>query len=210
MRQSSGEKGGKIGLTGGIGAGKSTVAARLAALGAHVIDADAISRAALARDGACYGEALALFGPEIVKEDGEIDRPAVAARIFSDEAARQRFNAIVHPYVLNTMFAACEGILRREENGLVVFDVPLLFECGADRRMDANVVVVAEDALRIARICRRSGMSEEAARARIRSQISQREQMARADYVIDNSGGLDALYAQVDRVYAALRENTAL
>ena len=120
------------------------------------------------------------------------------------------FRGAVHPYVLNTMFAACERILRREENGLVVFDVPLLFECGADRRMDANVVVVAEDALRIARICHRSGMSEEAARARIRSQISQREQMARADYVIDNSGGLDALYAQVDRVYAALRENTAL
>ena len=206
MKQNNGNKCRKVGLTGGIGAGKSTVAARLAMLGAHVLDADAISRAALDKDGACYAAVVEAFGPGVVKENGEIDRPAVSAVIFSDEAARRKLNAIVHPHVIDSLFTACGAIAAREENPIVVFDVPLLIECGLDREMDRNIVVVAEDAVRVTRICKRNGIGEDAARARMQSQISQQEQAQHADFVIDNSGDFATLYAAIDRVFAALQE----
>ena len=195
----------KIGLTGGIGAGKTTVSNRLRMLGAKVIDADEISRNALMTYGPCYSAVIELFGTEILKQDASIDRTAIATRIFSDESMRIALNNIVHPYVLETMHAECNTILKKEPNAIVVFDIPLLIECGAYRDMDYNIVIIADDLARIHRICKRNGVSAEEARARIQSQIPQDVQCTYADYVIDNSGSLDMLYRQTDAIYAKIR-----
>ena len=139
-----------IGLTGSIGAGKSTVSERFRQLGALVLDADAISRSALERGGCCYTAAIGLFGDEIVRADGSIDRKRVAALIFADEALRQQLNALIHPAVQAEMLrlAAAEKDLHRP----VIFDVPLLFESGWERMMHRTIVVTAADA---ARLCAR-------------------------------------------------------
>ena len=194
-----------IGLTGGIGAGKSTVSARFAALGAVVLDADALSRAALLPDGACYAAVVAAFGCGIVQADGSLNRAAIARTVFSDPAARETLEGIVHPHVLKTMFAQAEETLRTAPDALLVFDVPLLIECGLNLRMDYSIAVVADEAVRIERIRRRSGLTEAQARARIASQIPEREMRARVDLVIDNNGGLPSLYAQVDAAYRGLK-----
>lgn len=190
-----------IGLTGGIGAGKSTVSARFATLGALVLDADAISRRALDPDGCCYADVIALFGREILRADGSIDRRHVASIVFADEVARRRLNGIVHPAVQREMLrlAAAAGSHRP-----IIFDVPLLFESSWHRMMAKNIVVVAEEAVRIARICARDGCTAEAAMARIRAQMPQEEKRALADYVLTNDGTVEALYARVDALYARL------
>ena len=154
--------------------------------------------------GPCYSAVIELFGPEILKQDASINRATVAARIFSDESMRIALNNIVHPYVLETMHAECDMILEKEPNAIVVFDIPLLIECGAYLDMDCNIVIIADDLARIHRICKRNGISAEEARARIQSQIPQDEQCMYADFVIDNSGSLDMLYRQTDAIYAKI------
>lgn len=204
MRQSRRYR--KLGLTGGIGAGKSTAAEYFKRCGATVLDADAISRNALKTGGACYDAVVQAFGNGIVQNDGSIDRAMLASIVFSDESARRKLNSIVHPYVLETMESEAERLLEADPNATVIFDVPLLLECGLDRRMDGNIVVVAEDAVRIARIRARDGVDEAAARARIASQISQREQAARGDFVLDNGGTVSELHTQIDRLLSRIRE----
>ncbi len=204
MRQSRRYR--KLGLTGGIGAGKSTAAEYFKRCGATVLDADAISRNALKTGGACYDAVVQAFGNGIVQNDGSIDRAMLASIVFSDESARRKLNSIVHPYVLETMESEAERLLEADPNATVIFDVPLLFECGLDRRMDGNIVVVAEDAVRIARIRARDGVDEAAARARIASQISQREQATRGDFVLDNGGTVSELHTQIDRLLSRIRE----
>ena len=191
-----------IGLTGSIGAGKSTVSERFRQLGALVLDADAISRSALERGGCCYAAAIGLFGDEIVRADGSIDRKRVAALIFADEALRQQLNALIHPAVQAEMLrlAAAEKDLRRP----VIFDVPLLFESGWEGMMHRTIVVTAEDAVRMQRVCARDGCTEAEAMARVRAQMPQEEKARRADFVVENSGDLNALYEQVDALYARL------
>ena len=125
----SGQKRNYIGLTGGIGAGKSTVAARFALLGAAVIDADAISRRALEPDGCCYAGVVQLFGPGVLGPDGRIDRGRVASLVFSDAALRERLNALVHPAVQREMLARAD---EAGERRLVVFDVPLLLRAAGN------------------------------------------------------------------------------
>jgi len=194
----------KIGLTGGIGAGKSTVSNRLRMLGAHIIDADAISRNALSTHGPCYDAVIALFGTQIIREDDSIDRAMVADLIFSDETKRLALNDIVHPYVLGTMHQECNEIIAANPDALVIFDIPLLIECGAYQDMDCNLVVTTPDEIRVERICKRNHTTKEEAWARIQSQIPQEEQCLYADYIIDNGGTLEELYQRVDEIYAEL------
>lgn len=190
-----------IGLTGGIGAGKSTVSARFAALGAVVLDADAVSRQALEPDGCCYEAVLSLFGREIALADGRIDRRRVAGIVFSDAAMLRRLNAIVHP-------AVRQELLRRAStvpaDRLALFDVPLLFESGWHRMMHKTIVVAAEDAVRIGRICARDGCTAEEAMARIRNQMPQQQKCRMADYVLTNDGSVATLYQNVDMLYETL------
>lgn len=204
MKQSENRPIQKVGLTGGIGAGKSTVSNRLRSLGAKIIDADEISRDALSTHGPCYDAVVELFGTDVICEDDSLDRAAIARMIFSDEKKRLALNNIVHPYVLRTMHETCETILQKDPNAIVVFDIPLLIECGAYREMDCNIVVVADDLARIHRICKRNGTTPEEAASRIRSQIPQEEQCKYADHVLDNSGTIEELYRQIDALYSTL------
>ena len=195
-----------IGLTGNIGSGKSTVSARWALRGARVLDADAISRRLRERDGECYGAVISAF-PGVLCADGSVDRKALGGIVFSDEAARAQLNAIVHPAVCARMLAAGADSRRAEPARCVVFDVPLLFECGLDRSMDKNVLVYASDSIRLERIIARDGCSLGEAVRRMASQQSQIEKCELADLVIDNDGDLARLYAQADAMYDAFSQS---
>ncbi len=191
-----------FGLTGSIGAGKSTVSERFRQLGALVLDADAISRSALERGGCCYEAAIELFGSDILKADGTIDRKRVAAIVFSDDALRQQLNRLIHPAVQAEMLRLASA--ERDACRPVIFDVPLLFESGWEQMMHGTIVVAAEDRVRMQRVCKRDCCTEAQAMARVRAQMPQSKKVRRADFVIDNSGDLETLYRQVDTLYARL------
>jgi dephospho-CoA kinase len=188
-----------IGLTGGIGSGKSTVSAALVARGARLIDADAVVRE-LQEPGTPVFEAMVeRFGPSIVAPDGTLDRAAVAALVFNDEGARRDLNAIVHPAVGAEILARVAA--AAETDDVVVLDVPLLVEGG--RYQVAGVLVVdcpVEEAVR--RLVELRGMSEADARARIAVQATREERLAKADFVVDNSGPPEALAREIDRAWA--------
>ena len=195
-----------FGLTGGIGAGKTTVADRFRLLGAVVLDADEISRHALDPGTACYEQAVRHFGSFILEEDGRINRSKVAGIVFGDEKERQILNGIIHPYVLDVMFRSRDEAVARDDEAVVVFDIPLLIECGAYRKMHKNIVVVSDDAIRISRVMERSGLTEQQVLDRIGNQIPQEEQIKHADFLIENNLGLEELYVRTDSVYEQLKE----
>jgi dephospho-CoA kinase len=190
-----------IGLTGGIGSGKSTVSARFATHGAVVIDADAIVHD-LQRPGEPVLAAMVeRFGPEILDEDGTLRRQAVADIVFNDADALRDLGLIVHPAV----HAEIERRMAAEvdTDHVVILDVPLLVESGRDD-MAALVVVDVDPELAIARLVEHRGFSEADARARVARQASRAERVAKADIVIDNSGSMDELVAQADAAWAQL------
>ncbi len=188
-----------IGLTGGIGSGKSSVSARLAQRGAVVIDADAIVHEAQG-PGTPVLEAMAeRFGPEIVRPDGSLDRQAVADIVFADPAALADLNAIVHPPVVAEIARRLEE--QAEADNVVVLDVPLLVESGRDDLAGLLVVDVDPD-LAVARLVQHRGFREDDARARIARQATREERRARADFVVDNSGSLEDLDREVARAWA--------
>ena len=187
-----------VGLTGGIGAGKSTVSARLAARGAVIVDADALVRDLQARGTPVFEAIVERFGPGVVGPDGELDRSALAAVVFGDPEALEDLNGLVHP-------AVGAEILRRvaEHEGtdhVLVLDVPLLVESGR-YRASGVIVVDAPPEVAVERLVRDRGMTEEEARARMARQASREERLAKADFVIDNSGSREALAAAVDRAW---------
>ena len=190
-----------IGLTGGIGAGKSAAASRFRMLGAHVIDADVLARKALEPGHICYRETIDAFGEGVLRPDGSIDRGALARIVFSDESRRAALKSIIHPRVAADMLEEAEEICRQNPNTVVVLDVPLLFECDMDKTLDASVLVAAEDERRIERVVLRDGSAREDVAARIRAQMPQEEKRLRADYVLSNDGPLAGLYGQVDALY---------
>jgi dephospho-CoA kinase len=187
-----------VGLTGGIGAGKSTVSAALAARGAVVIDADAIVRELQAPGGPVLEAMVDRFGPGILHSDGTLDRQAVADLVFGDDAALADLNAIVHPAVGAEIARRLEAEAGTDH--VVVLDVPLLVESG---RSDlAGLIVVDTDPeVAVRRLVEQRGFSEADARARIARQASREERLARADLVIDNNGDRAALEAQIDRAW---------
>lgn len=188
-----------IGLTGGIGSGKSSVAARLAAKGARVIDADAIVREVQSPGTPVLAAMAERFGPSIVQADGSLDRQAVADIVFTDAQALADLNAIVHPAVTAEIARALEEAAGTDD--VVILDVPLLVESGRDD-MAGLVVVDIDPDLAVARLIEHRGFREDDARARIARQASRSERVARADRVIDNSGSLEDLDAQVADVWA--------
>jgi dephospho-CoA kinase len=187
-----------VGLTGGIGAGKSTVSALLRDEGATIIDADAITRE-LQQPGQPVFEAMVdRFGPEIVAADGTLDRPAMAALAFNDAQVKADLEAIVHPAVGAEMLNRMNGLA---EDAVVIYDVPLLVEA---RRSGYGAVIVVDvdPEIAVSRLVEQRGMTEVDARARIANQASRAERVAVADRVIDNSGSMDDLRAQVDEVWS--------
>jgi dephospho-CoA kinase len=187
-----------VGLTGGIGAGKSAVADRLAAHGAIVIDADQLARAAVARGSDGLAHVVAAFGEEVLTADGSLDRPALARRVFGDGAARGRLERIIHPRV---RARTAELVAAAPPDAVVVNDVPLLVESGLAGGYDLVIVVLADEETRVARLVESRGMSPEEAHARIRAQATDEQRRAVADVVIVNDGSLDELHYQVDEVW---------
>lgn len=193
-----------VGLTGGIAAGKSTVARMFHGLGAPVLDADDLAREVTARGSETLRHLTEEIGEKILDGAGELDRKALGRLVFSDPGVRARLEAIIHPVIARV---ARERIaeLARDGHSLVIYEAALLVETGRHREMDRLVVVTAGDAARIARLMARDGLERAQAEARLAAQLPQRQKEALADYVIDNSGPLAQTRARVESVWRALR-----
>ena len=187
----------RIGLTGGIGAGKSTVARELERLGAVVIDADALAREVVAPGTEGLAAVVAEFGEGVVV-DGALDRPALGRIVFADPDARARLEAITHPLIGVETARRLAGL---PQDSVVVHDVPLIVENGLADNYDLVVVVGADEDVRLERLVRDRGMRPEDARARIRAQATDAQRRAVADVWLDNSGTEEELLAQVRRLW---------
>jgi dephospho-CoA kinase len=194
-----------VGLTGGIGAGKSTLAALLAERGAQVLDADQFGRDALAPGQPAWHSVVGQFGDEVLAAGGmEIDRKKLASIVFSDRRKLAALNAIVHPVILKRIADELERLSQTD--AVVVVDAALITELGFGDALDAVVLVTTARKERVERLLRTRGMSFDDVTARIASQASQEELEATADVVVRNDGDLDALAAEADRVWALLQE----
>jgi dephospho-CoA kinase len=194
-----------VGLTGGIGSGKSTASHLLAARGALVVDADRLAHDAVAPGSDGFDAVVERFGDAMVRSDGTLDRSALATVVFADDVARADLEAIVHPRVRREITAS---IARAGGDDIVVVDSPLLMETGADERFPVVVVVTASPETRMRRLIER-GMTGTDARSRMDAQAPLEEKVARADVVLDNDGTLLELEAQVERLWADLRRRAA-
>lgn len=197
-----------IALTGGIASGKSTISARLAEHGAVIVDADAIVRE-VQRAGSPVLDAIAeAFGPEVIQSDGELDRAALGAVVFSDPVALATLNGIVHPAVRHESARRFARAFARDPEAVVVYDVPLLVEARADDPWDLVVVAHAPADVRARRLVEVRGMTEAEAAGRIGAQVSDDARLAVADVVIDTDGTLDETIAQADALWRRLTDRT--
>jgi dephospho-CoA kinase len=197
----------RIGLTGGIGSGKTLVARLFKDFGAAIVDADAIAREVTAPGGPAYERIVAAFGPGVVHADGTLDRKALGDRIFPDATARRRLNALTHPHIRRRMSEEASRLGSLPGVEVIVLDIPLLLETtdGRDLGLDGIVVVDADDNVRVGRLVARDGLSEADARRRLAAQMPLREKLARADWVIDNNGSPDHTREQVRILWETLR-----
>ena len=194
----------KIGLTGGIGSGKSTVAKLLAEAGFKVVDADQIAREIMEPGSPVLDDVADAFGADVIREDGTLDRGKLAGRAFVDKHATEKLNSITHPAIRaesERRFAEAEAA----GEPAVVYDMPLLVDLGMHRNMDLTVVVDVDADERVRRLVSSRGLDEADARARIAQQIDDATRNAAADVIIDNNGDLDALKPQVDQLIERLR-----
>jgi|SRR5580658_591489 dephospho-CoA kinase len=187
----------RIGLTGGIASGKSTVAQRFAELGIPVVDADVAAREVVAPGTPGLARVIERFGPIILAENGELDRPALRELIFNDPGARQDLEAILHPLIRATMEHSAEAAL----GPYVVMAIPLLVESGARGRVDRVLVVDVDETAQLRRVQTRDGSSLDQARAILASQVSRTARLAAADDVLLNSGTVTDLRQGVDRLH---------
>ena len=191
-----------IGLTGGIGTGKSEVARLLRQLGAEVLDADRLGHEVYRPGTEGWRRVVEAFGPEVVGPDGQIDRKRLGSIVFGDPSALARLNAIVHPVMYRMMEERLEE-MRRQGVRVAVLDAAILLEAGWRPLVDEVWAVVAPEEVAVERAVRRTGLDPEAIRARIRAQMPQEERVRHADAVIDNSGDLEHLGAQVRALWEA-------
>ncbi|WP_437311523.1 dephospho-CoA kinase [Sorangium sp. So ce388] len=197
-----------FGLTGGLGSGKSTVAARFRAQGLPVIDADALAREVVAKGTEGLDEVVRAFGPEVLLPDGSLDRARVAAVVFADPGKRRQLNAIVHPRITAITLERAAA-LEAQGEPLACYEAALLVE---NRVVDAFrplVVVAVPEAVQIARAMARDGATEDEVRARLAAQLPLSSKVAVADYVIENSGDRAATERQADGVLASIRARFA-
>ena len=187
-----------VGLTGGIGCGKSTVADLFAALGATIVDTDVIAHALTAPQGAAMPAIVAEFGPDFAQPDGALDRARMRTLVFSDARARARLEAILHPRIR----AATEAAGQAATGAYVIYVVPLLIESGSWRERVTRVLAIdcSEDT-QVARVMQRSHLSADEVRAIMATQVTRARRLAEADDVVDNDAGLDALRAQVQALH---------
>jgi dephospho-CoA kinase len=191
----------RVGLTGGVASGKSSVAAILAELGALVVDSDQLAREVVEPGTPGLAAVVDAFGPEVLTEDGRLDRPALGARVFADEAARRRLEGILHPLI---RARAAELESAAAPGTLVVHDIPLLAETGQADAFDAVVVVDVPVETQVDRMVRQRGWTREDAEARVSAQADRERRRAIATYVIDNTGTRDDLRDRVTEVVGLL------
>ncbi len=191
----------RVGLTGGIAAGKSTVSALLREHGAVVVDADDLAREVVAPGTPGLAEVVTEFGPDVLTAEGELDRPAMGRHVFGDAGARSRLESIIHPRV---RARAAEIEAEAADDAVVVHDIPLLVETGQADKFDVVVVVDAPTEQQVQRLSRDRAMSAEDARERIDAQADRRQRLAAADHVIVNDGSPGQLRAAVDELWEEL------
>jgi len=193
----------RVGLTGGIASGKSTVAALFAALGVPIIDTDLIAREVVAPGTPLLAKLIERFGPRMLNEDGSLDRRALRAEVFADDAARRDLEALLHPAIRDRVEARSHDLALRGPGAYQIIAIPLLVESGGRIPVDRVLVVDCPEALQIRRVMARDHSSEGAARAVLEAQVSRAERLAAADDVLENAGELPVLR---DRVLALHRQ----
>ena len=195
-----------IGLTGGIGAGKSTIAARLAELGARIVDADVMARKAVEPGSEALAQIREHFGDEVIDSDGALNRPALGAIVFADPESRLVLESIVHPSVHNLTQAEFARLRAQAPDAVIVYDVPLLAESSNAYSFSRVVVAHAPAEVRIGRLIKLRGMSPQEAQNRVKSQADDDTRLKLATDVIDTSGSIDRTMEQVDALWASLRQ----
>jgi dephospho-CoA kinase len=195
----------KVGLTGGIASGKSTVSEAFARLGARVLDADKVAREVVLPGQPAWLKLQQAFGPEYFLPDGEVNRSKLRKLVFANPEKRSKLNAIVHPEVMKEINRRVEQLATSAQDAVVVVDVPLLLEVGVAHRFDRVIVVYVTKSVQIKRLRQRDGLSLEGARRALRTQMVLDKKVEQADYVIDNSGTRAETQAQVEKVWQELR-----
>jgi dephospho-CoA kinase len=193
-----------VALTGGIAAGKSTVARMFADCGATIVDADGLAREAVALGSPGLAAVVQEFGPEVLTSDGSLDRATLGKLVFDDVGARRRLEAIVHPEVARLSAEAFATAAQQNPGGLIIYDVPLLVEAGRKAEFDAVVVVEASDIERMNRLRNERGLTEGEAASRLAAQATNEQRRAIADFVVSTENSLDETRHEVESVYGKL------
>lgn len=194
-----------IGLTGGIASGKSTIAQRLAELGAVTLDADELARLVVEPGTPGLKRIREVFGDEVLTNEGSLDRAALGAVVFQNPEKLAALNGIVHPAIGKYVEGVMRELQANDPDAVLVYDIPLLIESGHSYEWDLVVVADAPEAMRIERMVRLRGMTEDEARARVANQASDAERRAVADVLIDTSGTLEETIAQTDELWETVR-----
>jgi dephospho-CoA kinase len=198
----------RVGLTGGVACGKSTVAKMFAELGANIVDADTIAHELYRPGQEVLQELVKHFGPEILKPDGELDRAKLATLVF-DGGRVEELNKIVHPSVIRQQDQWMRSLGEKDPYAVAIVEAALILEAGVEDHFDRIMVVTCRPAQKVTRFAQRTGMSADAARAdverRNKAQMSDEEKARRADFVIDNSGPVEETRHQVQRIYSELK-----
>jgi len=194
----------KVGLTGGIGSGKSTVSSLFQEWGAFVFDADAVAKDILNNNATAQGEIIAEFGTDILNKDGKIEKEKLSRIAFQDEDHQLRLNTTIHPYVFRKIDSSFDKISEKNEHGIFCVDAALIYESGADAHMDYVIVVTSHLRLRTERVMERGGLTREEFLRRLELQWSDEDKTHMADYVIHNNGTREDLMGESKKVFDLL------
>jgi len=197
-----------VGLTGGIATGKSMVAGIFKRYGATVIDADALAREGVEPGKPAWREIKKTFGKTVINPDRTLNRQALGTKVFGHPGKLRQLERIIHPRVAREQIRLTKQAALNDPRAIVIYDVPLLFEAGIDKRVDVTIVVTADREIQIARLRKRNGLSRAEALRRIKSQMPLAEKRRRADYVLDGTLPLPQLKKQVRSLYQSLRTLT--
>ncbi len=193
-----------LGVTGNIAAGKSTVVKELAQRGAVVVDADQLAREVVMAGTKTLKQLVDAFGSEILRADGQLDRDRLGQMVFADTKVRATLNALIHPEIAKKSVENLQQLKERGDAPLIVYEAPLLFEVGAENRVDKVLIVTIEPQEQLKRLMARNHLDETAARQRIAAQMPQAEKVKRADFVVDNSGSREKIRDQIDLLWPRL------
>jgi len=194
-----------VGLTGGVATGKSTVAKMFERCGAIVIDADELAREVVEPGKPAWRAIVNTFGRQVVRPDRSLDRHVLGAMVFRNRSKLRRLERIIHPHVANEQQRLVRRIAKRKPRAVVIYEVPLLFEAGVDKRVDKIIVVTADRETQLARLKKRNGLSRAESLGRIRSQMSMAKKIQRADYVLNGTLPRPSLRKQVGQLFRSLR-----